>query len=135
FPLSLVALLMWVTHACFVASGRHTPDALSAYFFVITLGLVIVGRWFLQSIDPQVVIGSVILFHYVCWYVHFYFRFASKPERQRQYIWDMIGIHIIVFASYFLWRYSPLGFPLLYVFAPVFFYIWAILHIIFSIRV
>jgi len=131
--LALVAVLVLVSIALFLVK-KYTPDALSAYLLTLTLGLAAIGYSDVQ-IAPEKLFGSVVLFHYACWYIYFYFRFANNAERQRAYIIDMLAIHGIVFVSYALYLYTYWGnSTLTVVFAPVFFYIWAILHILFSIR-
>jgi hypothetical protein len=111
----------------------HTPDILSSFLFLVTAGLALV--WFSQiAVAPQILIGSVILFHYVSWYVYFYFRFAPKPERQWAYLQDMVVINILALAAFAVWMTAPWAAGLSYVFGPAFFYVWAILHILTSVR-
>jgi len=113
---------------------RIRPDGLSVYFLVIFCGLAILYAVY-PTIAPEYLTGSVIIFHYICWYVHFYFKCAEAPERRRMYVMDMLAIHGIVFILFAIFLYSSLGSrALAFVFAPIFFYIWATLHIIFSIR-
>ncbi|TSC87241.1 MAG: hypothetical protein G01um10148_346 [Parcubacteria group bacterium Gr01-1014_8] len=132
--LVMLAIVLLVPYVASIAIGTYRPDALSAYLLLITAGLF--ALWFFDiQVSSTKLTGSVILLHYVCWYVHFYFRFGSKPDRQSAYVKDMLAIHAIVFALYALFAYTAWGsIVLAYVFPPLFFYIWAILHIVFSIR-
>lgn len=132
-PACGISAVVYAIYLALCAYKKKAPDQLSAYLATITavLGALILSG---VQIPPQTLLGSVILFHYVCWYVYFYFRFSAKPERQRQYIIDMVVIHVIVFAAFALFSWTPLRSVLQYVFLPGYFYIWAILHIVFSVR-
>lgn len=129
-----VAGTIYVIYVAGIAMRRVQADILSAYFFGIFCGLAALYALF-PSVAPEYLTGSVILFHYACWYVHYYFRFAGMPERRRAYVIDMLAIHGVVFSLFALFVYTTWGgISLSFVFAPIFFYIWATLHIIFSFR-
>lgn len=128
-----IVLCAALLHATFVLK-KHRLDELSAFFAVVAAGYLYL--WISGTVvAPEKLIGSVILFHYACWYVYYYFRFASKPERRKLYVKDMLAIHGIVFGAYALTVYSTFGAATFgQAFTPVFFYVAAILHIVFSAR-
>lgn len=134
FPTLVIIAALSLIYAYALLTKKYSSDALSAYLFLITAGLAAIA-WFGVRVAPEVLFGSVILFHYVCWYIHFYFRLASNKERQLGYVRDMLAIHGIVFSCFALFTYTYWGSVLFsLVFLPIFFYIWAILHIVFSVR-
>lgn len=136
FALSLVilAFTLLVLYVGAIALGAYRPDALSAYLLLIAG--VLCALWLSGiAIPSKTLLGAIILFHYVCWYVHFYYRFASNPVRQKQYIWDMLSIHVVVFMAYGLFVYTAWGNMIFgYFFLPLYFFVWTIVHIVFSIR-
>lgn len=133
-PIITCALILLVLY-CFILVLRwHTPDVLSVYFLSIALALYIL--WFLDvMIESRLLLGSLVLFHYVVWYAHFYFRFTPHPARQFQYCIDMLVINALAVALFgitFFLEIAPLFNALFLIHA---FYIWAIVHIIFSVRI
>lgn len=130
----VVLALLVVYGACITVFKTYAPDVLSWYFTLITVALVYIALANLR-IDASALAGLLILNHYVCWYVHFYFRFENNPERLKGYIRDMLVINALVVATFLLFLYVPLSQPLLvWFFAPMYFYIWTILHIVSSVR-
>lgn len=134
FALVCIAAVFLVAYIIAIALRAYKPDILSIYF--LGIAAVLYALWFFDvALTSRSLLGSVLLFHYVCWYVHFYFRFAQNPERQRSYIYDMIGVHVIVFVAFaMIYAIPGASIPLEYVFGTIFFYVWAILHIVFSVR-
>lgn len=133
-PATIALLLPLFAYIYTVAKRKYKPDALSAYLFVISAGLAAIS-WSGLPIASEVVLSSVILLHYVCWYVYFYFRFANNSERLWTYIADMAIVHIVIFAAFALFLYTELGNAIfVYLFGTIYFYIWTILHILSSIR-
>ena len=121
-------------YALIVRYRSYTPDALSVYLWLVAAGLIVLWTTGIRM-APEALLGSVILFHYICWYVHFYFRFANDKEKQHRYVREMLTVHAIVFGFYAVFVYTTWGsLNLGYIFLPIYFYIWAILHIVFSVR-
>ncbi|GEM_PF-2471568 len=78
---------------------------------------------------PEYLLGFIILFHYVRWYFYYFFCLNDNPLRRRAYLWHVGVFNIIVFYS----DIHLLSVPFLgYFFYANFFYLWTILHIIFS---
>jgi hypothetical protein len=128
-----VTALIALIYAGFVFTKRFKPDVLSAYYALILLGLAAIALSGV-AIPPEYLVGAVILYHYASWYVHYYVRFAPKPERQRGYLIDMLSVNALIIAAYALYLYVPQLWPLSYAFLPIYFYIWTILHIASSVR-
>lgn len=132
--LVVVSALLLSVYAGAVIYGLHKPDAMSAYLYLIS---GVLGALWMSgvSIPMQLLMGAVILFHYMCWYVYYYYRFAKNPERQRAYVRDMLGVHAVVFAAYALFVYTAPGAMVFgYFFLPIFFFVWTLLHIGSSVR-
>lgn len=132
---SALSVALMLVYVFFVARKLYVPDALSIYFALITISLLFLKWIVAASIAPETLLGSVILYHYICWYIYFYFRFAKDATKQSMYVREMLAIHAIVFGVYAVFLYTTWGsLNLGYVFLPIYFYIWAILHILFSVR-
>lgn len=129
-----VLALLVVYGVCIALFKTYAPDTLSWYFGIITAGLLYIALANVR-VDASALAGLVILNHYVCWYVHFYFRFEQNIPRLKSYIRDMLVINGIVIAAFCAFLFSaPLQPLLAWVFAPIYFYTWTILHILSSVR-
>jgi len=133
---SLFSIAVFILYVILSVIRRESPDVLGVYYWLITAGLLSLFFFHVHP-APETLMGSVVLFHYVCWYVFFYFRFASNPAKQLVYIRDMFAVHGVVFGTYVLWIAGPVATQIAfgYIYLPVYFYIWAILHILFSVRI
>ena len=134
FPALLGSALVALTYAIYAANIAHAPDTLSAYLFSVA-GVVASLRLLLgPDMPPEHLFGSIILFHYTSWYVHYYFKSAARAASE-EYVLDMLAVHGVVFFAYAMFLFVPKGHTLLqYVFLPLSFYLWAILHILFTVR-
>jgi hypothetical protein len=134
-PASIVALILFAVYVVLARARRYRPDELSVYCAIIAAALLLVKWVFMWPLPVENLIGSVILFHYVCWYIYFYYRFAKDTAKQVVYVKEMLAIHAVVFGCLALFLYTTWGSLWLeYIFLPLYFYIWAILHILFSVR-
>lgn len=86
-------------------------------------------------ISLHAALGCTILAHYVRWYLHFYGRFKTNPDQSRlkKYLIDVAIVNALVIAFFGVYGMFEDSF-LRYAFEPTFFFIWTILHVLFSIR-
>ena len=116
-----------------LVSLQH-PWTRTDFFLVIAAGV----SFFLLSMPPapEYVLGFIILFHYIRWYFYYFFCLEHDPSRRRTYIQHVTLFNIAVFVLYFIYGFSffkwnNTGF-LEYFFDPNCFYLWTVLHILFS---
>ncbi len=78
----------------------------------------------------------IILYHYIRWYVYYYQKFELSDNCQELYFYldTVMWIHAFVFMLYVQYSISPNAGVLHYIFTPLFFYGWTIIHIIMSVR-
>lgn len=131
----IAVVALTCVYALFSWHKRYRPDALSAYLGLVTTGLMAIAL-FGATIDMLIIVGALILNHYICWYVHFYFRFKKDRAKLKRYFRDMIIINAIVVAGFSAFLLIPdTHVLLLWIFVPLYFYIWTILHIASSVRI
>lgn len=133
-PTGVAVLVLAVVYLGCVLLKGYRPDSLSAYLALVTAGLLYLA-FSHTNLHIFVLSGILILTHYVCWYVHFYYRFRHDEARVTSYVRDMVVINALAVAAFWFFRTTPLLTPLFIAFfAPIYFYIWTILHIVSSIR-
>jgi hypothetical protein len=156
----------WITPYCLAASGaallfyllyiRMKPSRMEPHDRYFLLGTIILAVLYLSGHAPShyYLMGSVILFHYFSWYVHYLFRWKEDIPKRNCYIRDMLWINGIVFGLYAIYRWVPDAltveyiprqiFPfkdpshgnvLAYLFSPGYFYLWTLLHLISTVRI
>lgn len=76
--------------------------------------------------------GFIILFHYIRWYIYYFYRLSGK-EREF-YLQVIFSIHILILSMFVLYTLDVHNVLLVYFFHPVFFYMWTTIHILVSIR-
>lgn len=108
-----------------------------------TDGIFILGSFvlLLLLVQPHVIslhaaLGFIIFAHYFRWYLHFYMRLKASPDQARfkKYLVDVAVVNALVVILFGIFVMYP-GSILQFAFAPTFFFMWTILHVLFSIRV
>lgn len=89
------------------------------------------------SIHITLALGFIILFHYVRWYLFYFFRFIEEEGRPRfgRYLIDVGITNVLVVALFVAYFYLPQLSFLRFLFKPEYFFAWTILHVLFSIRI
>lgn len=133
YVVAIVALLLLLPVAVQAVYAR-TLTLRDAAFILGSLGLVFL---LIQEyvITLYAALGFTILAHYLRWYVHFYARLQAHPDqsRLRRYLIDVAVVNVIVILLFLLYNVFPES-AVRYAFEPTFFFIWTILHVLFSIR-
>ena len=124
-----LALFLLFTYFFFHHKQQGTT---STFLFLLANVLVPSVLAFTNTLSVQQLLGFIVLFHYVRWYLYYFQKFTGE---ELTYYWDMIlWCHIfvtIVFVQFILAPHT--GIPPLF-FSPTFFYGWTIIHILLSVR-
>lgn len=85
------------------------------------------------KISIEAMLGFIILFHYVRWYIFYIFRSIEAGKALlRQYIYIVLLVNVVVVGAYFVYTITSFAPSLSYVFDQTYFFAWTILHILFS---
>lgn len=132
YATALAAIIVIIYGAC-MAYLRKLPDLLSAYFLGLTSLLFTIVVLDI-TVSIRVLIGALVLLHYSTWYIQYFYKVRSNPERLTSYVRSVLACNLLAISLYALFL-TPLGKPWLFVlFTPAYFYIWTLQHILFSIR-
>lgn len=87
-----------------------------------------------RVISITAILGFIILAHYVRWYLFFLARFSAPATKDifNAYVRNVVGIQIGIIIAYVLYLSVDSLSMLSVFFDPINFYIWTILHIVFS---
>jgi hypothetical protein len=84
------------------------------------------------NFSGEAIFGSIVLMHIFTWYLFYQKKTWPNKKLNRQYILDVIFVNVLVIALFFLFDNGFMTEILSLLFLPVFYYCWAILHIITS---
>lgn len=126
-----VELLLGVAVACYapILLSRKL-DWERVYFIAVFVAFVAASSFFWISTEKA--FGYIILTHYLAWYVEYYVK-INNAEQRKTYIWRVTYINVGVIALYGAYVWMNIG-ALGYVFMPIYFYVWTLLHTLFSMR-
>lgn len=128
---TVLAWLSLLTYLGLLVSRRYKPDGRSFYFLLPGLALVLaVSNGYLFRVPIQKISGSIIIYHYLNWYFH-YFLNLSETQQKVLYLKRILLINTVVIGAYFTFKAEGLGF---YFYSEEAFYIWTMLHLITSTR-
>ncbi len=131
-PLVLVSLVISLaTVAAFIAR-RFVDGILLLYFQILYLLLVAVYPIH-DTLPLNYLIGSIVLFHYFNWYLHYALRYSADRRKFRSYVYDMLFVNALVLSAYFFFRANDESI-FRYFFRPSYFYIWTLMHLVFTTR-
>lgn len=105
------------------------PHVLYLNLFTVLFSLIYI---FGIQISGEAVFGSIILMHITTWYVFYYKKLKTAPKRLIQFIIDCAVINILFIILYYLYISQGTDSIGQYIFNPIFYYCWAILHIVTS---
>lgn len=84
------------------------------------------------SVPAEFIFGAIILWHVATWYVHFYNKLSPNESRLRTYVTEVVLLNIALILLYAMYS-GGTWVDVLYIFYdPIYYYGWALLHIIFS---
>ena len=114
-----------------VLAKQYKLDVRSIYFLSASAFLLWAfhTRW-LYSIPTGKLTGFVIIYHYLCWYFHYFLQLKSGVKK-RTYISRVLVVNAIVISAFLYWGKAGIG---KFFFQRDFFYIWTLLHLITSTR-
>ena len=130
-PISII-LSLAIFFSVFVIKGLKeivTKDILYANCFT----LFFIGTYiFNLNFSGEAIFGAIIIMHIFTWYMFYQKKTWSDKKRNSQYLIDVFLVNVLVIILFALFVNNFFVAPLSLLFAPVFYYCWAILHIITS---
>lgn len=117
------------------SEGKENPHPSTGRYMSVLSGVLLALLLTPISISATAVLGAIILYHYMSWYVHYFFRLKDNRRPLRPYLGNGILVNALViggFALYLLSSGGALHTALDAVFAERYFYMWTLLHIFFA---
>ena len=130
-----IAGLMGIVSLYMAIQGEKQNPALKTHAFaymLLCVGLIAIKASSL-SITSEQLFGAVILFHYAHWYLHIGNKLYGEKKAFLRYLIIIGSTNILLFVLFLAYRNGMIS-ALSILFQPMYFYIWTLLHIIFSIR-
>ncbi|MBS2038577.1 hypothetical protein JST97_26595 [bacterium] len=130
-PSLILSGLAYFAYFLLIWRGGYRPDWRSCYFLLAGASLDVAAKlgW-LYLIPAPKLSGFIILFHYFCWYIHYYLSLPGFPARS-VYLLRVGLVHLLVFGLYLGVGQTGPGW---FFFQEQNFYIWVLLHLITSTR-
>ncbi len=131
---NLLALLLIFGYVLLALFRKYRP-IIPSRPVLVSLILLFSIELFSISVPAEILLGSIILFHYMEWYVHFWLKLKNNKPALFSYLRWVVGINLFVVTLYLCYVYAQDTFMLLqYLFLPFYFYIWTLMHTLTSIR-
>lgn len=132
---SLGMAALWIG---FKVRKREPFTLVNGYFLLLTLGLCCVKLLGLK-VSFNELVGHVVTFHYMNWYLHYFFKPTPDRGRRRRYVVEMLMINVGVILTFALTYGQLLPYGLRsWVWSHVYsidaFNQWTLLHLIFTTR-
>lgn len=126
---SVMALCFWYVHQKRTADLTRMVIFLSIHICFLTTAILS------SEINEYHISAFIVLHHYVRWYVYYFNMFTKHDQAALDKYIDVILIfHLFVFVLYYQYTLNPhVGF-VQFLFNPVFFYAWTLVHIYMSVR-
>jgi len=115
--------------------GKGDPHASTGRYMLTFSAFLLLILLVPSSLSPTAVLGAIILYHYLSWYVHYFFRLRDAGRPLRPYLVNGILVNAIVilsFAAFLMLAAGPAKQALSFIFAEQYFYMWTLLHIFFA---
>lgn len=135
-----IAVAVWVIALCllpiFYVAYRRTIDQRWSFLeMLVLLGVAHFVYALVTQARPTevfVIFAFTIIAHYVRWYLFYWSRLSDRHEARSVYVRDVVLVHVILgvlFVAYLVEGYTG---SMSILFDPTLFYVWTILHIVFS---
>lgn len=112
-----------------------SESARSFVFFIAATYFFVAASYLFAQISIYHISSAIILFHYVRWYLFYGSKFHKENKGYFDYYIEIFTwMHIFVFILYVQYKLAPQAGIVQFLFIPVYFYAWSIIHIIMSIR-
>ncbi|MFN8613449.1 MAG: hypothetical protein U0931_38275 [Vulcanimicrobiota bacterium] len=130
-PSLMVSGLAYLAYFMLIWLRGYRPDWRSCYFLLAGASLDVAAKlgW-LYLIPAPKLSGFIILFHYFCWYIHYFLSLPSASLKS-VYLLRAAVVNGLVFSLYAGLGQQGLGWVF---FQEQNFYIWTLLHLITSTR-
>lgn len=132
-PEIVVATLLLVLQSARQREQKGPHLSTQRYMLTFSAFLLIL-LVFPTSESPTAVLGAIILYHYLSWYVHYFFRLRDAGRPIRPYLVNGIIVNAVVISLFisFLAFTGPVREALGFLFEERYFYLWTLLHICFA---
>ena len=87
-----------------------------------------------SAVSVYQIFGFIIFFHYFRWYIYYANIFNDNKQSLYFYFKTIFNVHFLLTALSFQYSLTRYGSFLVFIFNPIFFYGWTIMHILLSIR-
>jgi len=117
----------------------HYKRAEGGTYYYMFLNIILFLLSFITTkVAFPFVFGGIVLYHYAIWYIFYFLRLKNNKEKRRAYLQRVFVVNVLFIFLYMLYTYfdakifnEVLG----YFFVPTFFYLWTLLHVVFTTRV
>jgi hypothetical protein len=116
-----------------------TWNYLYILFFTFLNCTIPIALTYVEKVSAYQIFGFIIFFHYIRWYIYYGLILKSNKESFNEYLKTVFNINFLLIAlsvqSLTLQNvFQKYGTYLIFIFNPIFFYGWTIIHIALSIR-
>jgi hypothetical protein len=132
--LFLLGAILFVGLYCVVKIWRWQPFSLVDN--AMLAGCLLMLWLYCRHIHVQAtyLIGTVTLFHYAHWYIHYYFRVRSSRERKKEYLLTVGFLNSVIISGFLMALYCRqnsfiAGALYRAIWFPESFYLWTLVHL------
>jgi hypothetical protein len=130
FSVTVAAVMVWY-------SRQRSPRSFllqTVIFFLLHISFLLVAS-ISSEINEYHISALIVLHHYIRWYVYYYDIFSKHDHvGLERYIDVILLFHLFVFVLYYQYTLNPSAGFVQFLFNPVFFYAWTLVHIYMSVR-
>lgn len=130
FSISVAAVIVWYLR-------QRSPRSFllqTVIFFLLHISFLLVAS-ISSEINEYHISALIVLHHYIRWYAYYYDIFSKHDHvGLERYIDVILLFHLFVFVLYYQYTLNPSAGFVQFLFNPVFFYAWTLVHIYMSVR-
>ncbi|HEX5774386.1 MAG TPA: hypothetical protein VFY28_00270 [Candidatus Paceibacterota bacterium] len=132
-PIAIAATLLWVLQAA-RRQGSNDAHRATGWYMALFSTILLVALAAPITVPATSLLGAIILYHYLSWYVHYFFRLKDGTRPIRPYLANIAYVNIVIIAGFagYLLAAGPAREALGLLFDERYFYMWTLLHIFFA---
>ncbi|MGE5540708.1 MAG: hypothetical protein ACM3TU_00255 [Bacillota bacterium] len=133
FPAIIIGTLLFILQTA-RQEGKPEPHSSTHRYMLVFATFLLVLLLAPAFMSPTAVLGAIILYHYMSWYVHYFFRLRDAGRPLRPYLVNGVTVNVVVIALFigFMVLSGPGQNALGLIFGEQYFYVWTLLHILFA---
>lgn len=133
----VVGIVIFVLNGVWRVYYKEYPSSSTMYFSVITCVLI---AMFAIGATPNVLalFGFIVLYHYLGWYVFYFHKISRDSLRVKRYIREVLVVNSVIIFLFLLFSSTEnvvVRNILEFFFLQTSFFIWTLLHVMFTTRV